>query len=50
VHAVAAQQYLPDDLVDARYYQPSEHGNEAALAERLATIERLLGRRPPEVH
>lgn len=44
-HAVAQQQYLPDDLVDAVYYQPTSHGNEAALAERLVVLEELLGRR-----
>ncbi len=27
-----AQQYLPDPLVDRRYYEPSPHGREAALA------------------
>jgi putative ATPase len=43
-HGVAAQQYLPDGLTEARYYQPTEHGNEAALAERLAVLEQLLGR------
>lgn len=43
-HGVATQQYLPDELIDARYYQPTDHGNEAALAERLAVLEDLLGR------
>ncbi|NLT31222.1 MAG: replication-associated recombination protein A, partial [Propionibacterium sp.] len=43
-HGVARQQYLPDELVDARYYHPTGHGNEAQLAERLAAIEELLGR------
>jgi putative ATPase len=43
-HGIAAQQYLPDELVDARYYIPSEHGAEAALVTRLARIEELLGR------
>nr|WP_300149492.1 replication-associated recombination protein A [Propionicimonas sp.] len=43
-HGVAAQQYLPDELADARYYEPTEHGNEAALAERLRVLEGLLGR------
>jgi putative ATPase len=43
-HAVAPQQYLPDDLVDARYYQPTDHGFEAQIAERLSAIEVLLGR------
>ena len=29
------QQYLPDDLVGRRYYQPSRHGLEARIADRL---------------
>lgn len=43
-HGVAAQQYLPDDLTGARYYEPTAHGNEAQIAERLTTIRQLLGR------
>ncbi|HEX9260397.1 MAG TPA: replication-associated recombination protein A [Acidimicrobiales bacterium] len=31
-----AQQYAPDDLVDRRYYEPSDHGREADIARRLA--------------
>ncbi|MFP5415779.1 MAG: replication-associated recombination protein A [Actinomycetes bacterium] len=46
-HAVAAQQYLPDDLADARYYQPTQHGHEAQVAERLVSIRALLGRAEP---
>jgi putative ATPase len=43
-HGIAAQQYLPDELASARYYLPTEHGAEAAMAARLARIEELLGR------
>jgi putative ATPase len=43
-HGVAAQQYLPDMLVDAEYYQPTDHGAEAVLAERMRRINELLGR------
>jgi putative ATPase len=43
-HGVAEQQYLPDDLVGARYFEPTDHGNEAAIRERLAAIDELLGR------
>lgn len=43
-HGVAAQQYLPDDLVDALYYRPTDHGHEAQLVQRLEAIDRLLGR------
>jgi len=42
-HGVAAQQYLPDELAGARYYEPTNHGNESALAERLRLLEELLG-------
>ena len=45
-HGVAAQQYLPDELTDVHYYQPTDHGNEAQIAERLDVIEDLLGRKP----
>jgi putative ATPase len=43
-HGIAAQQYLPDELVDATYYVPTDHGNEAAVSARLARIEERLGR------
>lgn len=43
-HGVAAQQYLPDDLVDARYYRPTDHGNEATIARRVEDLRKLLGR------
>jgi putative ATPase len=43
-HGVAAQEYLPESLAGSRYYQPTEHGNERALTERLATLRKLLGR------
>ena len=45
-HGVAHQQYLPDELAGARYYEPTDHGNEAALTERLKVLEELLGRAP----
>jgi putative ATPase len=47
-HGVAEQQYLPDELADAKYYQPTDHGNEAGMAERLAVLEELLGRKNSE--
>jgi len=43
-HGVAAQPYLPETLEGARYYEPTEHGFERSLTERLGTIRRLLGR------
>lgn len=30
------QQYLPDELLGATWYQPSDHGDEAAVAARMA--------------
>ena len=41
-HGVAPQQYLPDELVGVHYYEPTDHGNEAQIAERLVVIEDLL--------
>lgn len=38
---VVRQQHLPDELADKIYYQPSEHGNERAIAERLEKIRRI---------
>jgi len=43
-HAIAAQQYLPEELAGASYYIPTEYGAEAAMLTRLARIEELLGR------
>jgi putative ATPase len=43
-HAVAAQRYLPDELAGAEYYRPTDHGADAALADRLRRIDELLGR------
>ncbi|TMC48736.1 MAG: replication-associated recombination protein A [Chloroflexi bacterium] len=42
---VVEQQHLPDVLADRRYYQPSGHGAEAAIAERLAAMRAELARR-----
>ena len=33
--AVVDQQHLPDSLVGHRYYEPTDHGGEAAIAQRL---------------
>jgi putative ATPase len=40
---VVAQQYLPDDLVDRRYYEPTSHGQERDVQARLEKIRRILG-------
>ncbi|MDM7831239.1 replication-associated recombination protein A [Cellulomonas edaphi] len=42
-HGVAAQQYLPDELAGARYYEPSDRGYERAVGERLERIRGILG-------
>jgi putative ATPase len=46
-HAVANQQYLPDTVADATYYEPSDRGFEKSLSERRDIIRRLLGRSSP---
>jgi putative ATPase len=40
--AVAAQQYLPDVLGSASYYEPTDHGAEAAAKQRWERIQQLL--------
>ncbi len=40
--AFCTQQYLPDTLVDRRFYRPSDRGREKALRER---IQRIWGER-----
>lgn len=40
---VVAQQYLPDDLVKRRYYEPTNHGQERDVQARLDKIRRILG-------
>jgi putative ATPase len=41
-HAVAAQQYLPDELAGTRYYEPSDRGYERQVTERLDRIRAIL--------
>ena len=41
---VAAQQYLPDALIDRTYYVPTARGSEAQSASILGRIKKLLGR------
>jgi putative ATPase len=45
---VVEQQHLPDALAGRRYYEPSRHGAEAAVAGRLEEMRRELERRRPE--
>jgi putative ATPase len=42
VRGVLAQQYPPDDLVGKDYYQPTNHGAERAVAERLPRLRRAV--------
>ena len=46
--AAVAQQYLPDAAIGRILYRPGSEGEEAARAERLAALERLVGRPPRE--
>jgi putative ATPase len=39
---VLTQQYPPDALVDRDYYQPTDHGAERLLAERLPKLRRNI--------
>jgi len=39
---VAAQQFAPDEVDGSEYYDPSDHGAEAGMAERLARIRKIL--------
>ncbi|WP_328461531.1 replication-associated recombination protein A [Streptomyces sp. NBC_00448] len=42
--AIAAQQYLPDEIADRRYYEPTRYGAEARVADVLDRVrERLSG-------
>src|SRR5690606_9067595 len=45
-HAVAPQQYLPDELDGTRYYVPGDRGYEAQVATRLERIRQILADRP----
>ncbi len=44
-HAIASQQYLPDELAGTRYYHPNERGDETLVAKRLARIREILDMR-----
>ncbi|WP_022885154.1 replication-associated recombination protein A [Glaciibacter superstes] len=39
---VLAQQYAPDELTSARYYEPTEHGNEREVSARLVKLRRII--------
>ena len=44
-HGIVEQQYLPNSLAGHRYYEPSEQGAEASMAERLRAIRAELAAR-----
>ncbi|WP_150309254.1 replication-associated recombination protein A [Planctomonas psychrotolerans] len=39
---VVPQQYLPDELRDARYYTPTSHGHERELSARVEKLRRIV--------
>jgi putative ATPase len=39
---VVEQQYLPNELKDVNYYQPTEHGNEREVAARWEKLKRII--------
>jgi putative ATPase len=39
---VVAQEYLPESLRGAVYYEPTEHGNEREVSSRLAKLRRIV--------
>jgi putative ATPase len=41
--ADVAQQYLPDEVADRRYYLPTDHGYEATISERMAARSAARG-------
>lgn len=41
-YGIAAQQYLPDELEGARYYEPTSNGFEANVTKRLAKVQERL--------
>ena len=39
---IAAQQYAPDEVLNARYFQPTSFGAEAEVKQRWERIRRLI--------
>ena len=44
--AVAAQQYMPDELEGRQYYEPSDRGYENEVSARLKKIRAILHSKP----
>jgi putative ATPase len=45
---IVAQRYAPDPVADRTYYEPSEHGQEARVAERSRRIRAILAQTAKE--
>jgi putative ATPase len=45
---IVEQAYAPDSVAGRRYYEPTQHGNEARYAERAERIRAALGRPAPQ--
>lgn len=41
-HGIAPQQYLPNELVDAEYYRPTDRGFERDLSARVERVNKIL--------
>jgi putative ATPase len=39
---VVAQQYLPDELTEVRYYEPTDHGHERDISARLDKLRKIV--------
>ena len=44
----SGQQFLPDKLADARFYEPTARGMEGRIAERLAQLRSDAKKKKPE--
>ncbi|MGH3712440.1 MAG: replication-associated recombination protein A [Micromonosporaceae bacterium] len=45
---VVEQRYLPEGMADTDYYRPSRHGAEAAVADRLPRLRRIVRAEGPD--
>ncbi|MGG7463434.1 MULTISPECIES: replication-associated recombination protein A [unclassified Plantibacter] len=39
---VVKQQYIPDELTDVRYYEPTDHGHEREVSARLEKLRKIV--------
>lgn len=49
-HQVAQQQYLPDDLIDRRYYKPRDNKREQALYQRYQSLHQYIYAKQADKH